>query len=277
MSTWYPAAAVAVCAVFVTAASASDRARMGGRSGACPARRCLPRAARCSTLTRPPTACPFPFAALVRKIEARAGCRPGRCAQAVLIPLGRSLQRTAAAPDFFAFPARRRRRHRRGRGSAARADRLYLGYQEKADLIEVISYNEAAGRFEFQLVRDYRAGGTPRGRVRQSRRLHRLPPESRADLLAPGVGRDQCEPADRGAPDGDRAQRSFHGIPVARGVDIPNAIDDATERANRIAVTQRIWREACDPAAARRCWSPRCSTGCPASAPSTPSRSRERW
>ena len=41
-------------------------------------------------------------------------------------------------------------------------DRLYLGYQEKANIIEVISYNEAAGRFEFQLVKDYRAGGTPR-------------------------------------------------------------------------------------------------------------------
>ena len=39
------------------------------------------------------------------------------------------------------------------------ADRLYLGYQEKAATIEVISYNEAAGRFEFQVVRDYREGG----------------------------------------------------------------------------------------------------------------------
>jgi hypothetical protein len=35
---------------------------------------------------------------------------------------------------------------------------------------------------------------------------------------------------------------------VQRGVDIPNAIDDATDRANRIGATQRIWREACDAA-----------------------------
>ena len=39
------------------------------------------------------------------------------------------------------------------------ADRLYLGYQEKAATIEVISYNETAARFEYQVVRDYREGG----------------------------------------------------------------------------------------------------------------------
>jgi len=48
-----------------------------------------------------------------------------------------------------------------GAPSAARAallprDRLFAGYREKAGIIEVISYNEAAGRFEFQVVKDYR-------------------------------------------------------------------------------------------------------------------------
>ena len=47
---------------------------------------------------------PFPFEALVRKVESDAGCAPGECIKPVLIPLGRSLQRTVAAPDFFAFP-----------------------------------------------------------------------------------------------------------------------------------------------------------------------------
>src|SRR3546814_8027640 len=52
-----------------------------------------------------------------------------------------------------------------GEGDDAAAllkDRLYIGYQEQSALLEVISYNEAAGRFEFQLVHDYRAGATPR-------------------------------------------------------------------------------------------------------------------
>ena len=40
-------------------------------------------------------------------------------------------------------------------------DRLYLGYQEKANAIEIISYNGKAGRFEFQVVHDYAPGLTP--------------------------------------------------------------------------------------------------------------------
>src|SRR3546814_9204248 len=48
---------------------------------------------------------PFPFEALLQRINARAGCDAGDdCLRVVLIPLGRSLQRLAAAPDFFAHP-----------------------------------------------------------------------------------------------------------------------------------------------------------------------------
>ena len=82
---------------------------------------------------------PFPYEALVRKIEQATGCAPRRCAKSVLIPLARSLQRTTAAPDFFRYPRvitavtddRATRAHIK--------DRLFLGYQERADLIEVIS------------------------------------------------------------------------------------------------------------------------------------------
>src|SRR4030095_777374 len=105
---------------------------------------------------------PFPFDALVRKVESGAGCAPDECIKPVLIPLGRSLQRTVAAPDFFASPRVVVAVTGEGAGRMFARDRLYLGYQEKANLIEVISYNEAAARFEFQIVRDYRAGGTPR-------------------------------------------------------------------------------------------------------------------
>ena len=104
---------------------------------------------------------PFPFEALVRKLERQAGCKTGQCVSSVLIPLGRSLQRASAAPDFFASPRVVVAVTGEGLGPMFAKDRLYLGYQERANLIEVISYNEAAGRFEFQLVRNYSAGGTP--------------------------------------------------------------------------------------------------------------------
>src|SRR3546814_3738305 len=77
---------------------------------------------------------PFPFEALLKRINARAGCDSGNdCLRVVLIPLGRSLQRLAAAPDFFAHP--RFVAAVPGEGDDATAllkDRLYIGYQEQS-------------------------------------------------------------------------------------------------------------------------------------------------
>ena len=187
---------------------------------------------------------PYPFDALVRKIEARAGCAPGACVKPVLIPLGRSLQRTAAAPDFFAFPRVVVAVTGEGAGPMFARDRLYLGYQEKANLIEVISYNEAAARFEFQLVRDYRAGATPRT-VYATREVCTACHQNHAPIFSRAVW-DETNANPQIAARLSAAQKPFYGIPVHRGVDIPNAIDEATERANLFAVTQRLWRDACD-------------------------------
>jgi hypothetical protein len=70
-------------------------------------------------------------------------------------------------------------------------------------------------------------------------------------------------------------RRDFHGIPVDRGVDVPNAIDDAALRANRFAVQQLLWKDGCggNDAPAVTCRAglfARCSgTGSPASSNST--------
>ncbi|MFL6290379.1 MAG: hypothetical protein ACJ759_05745, partial [Thermoanaerobaculia bacterium] len=95
---------------------------------------------------------PFPFAELLARIEQRSPLKK------VLIPLGRSLQRNAADPEFFRYP----RAVVAVDTDGVLKDRLYLGYHEKAAVLEVISYNESAGRFEFQLVLDYRPGGAAR-------------------------------------------------------------------------------------------------------------------
>ncbi len=189
---------------------------------------------------------PFPFEALVRKMEADAGCTPGQCVKPVLIPLGRSLQRTAAAPDFFAFPRVVVAVTGEGSGPMLARDRIYLGYQERANLVEVISYNEVAARFEFQLVRDYRAGGTPQV-VYASRDVCTACHQNHAPIFSRPVW-DETNANPKIAARLSAARKHFYGIPVQRGVDIPNAIDDATDRANRIGATQRIWREACDAA-----------------------------
>jgi hypothetical protein len=191
---------------------------------------------------------PFPFTALLEQIETEIGL-PEPSLKKVLIPLGRSLQRNAANPDFFAFP-RAVVAVDQGPGWRADAsgmlleDRLYLGYQEKAATIEVISYNEAAGRFEYQVVRDYREGGAAdvyyadRPTCISCHRNHApifskpLWDETNANaaIAATLIALDD----------------SFYGIPVARGVDIPNAFDLATDRANTYAALQRIWQEGCE-------------------------------
>ncbi len=192
---------------------------------------------------------PFPFEALVARIEERAGCAPPHapCTRQVLIPLGRSLQRTAASPDFFRYPrvvvGVDREGGSKGRAGMLLKDRLYLGYQEKSNLIEVISYNETAARFEFQLVRDYRPGGAPRI-VYANRAVCVACHQNHAPLFSRQQW-DETNANPRVAALLAVVQPSFYGIPARRGVEVPNAIDDAIHRANMLSVGNLLWREAC--------------------------------
>ncbi|MEM7024583.1 MAG: hypothetical protein AAF637_18690, partial [Pseudomonadota bacterium] len=190
---------------------------------------------------------PFPFEALLEQIETEIGASEPTLKN-VLIPLGRSLQRNAANPDFFAFPravvaADVGPALRTDQSGILLADRLYLGFQEKAATIEVISYNEAAARFEYQVVRDYREGGDPQ--VFYADRptciaCHR----NHAPIFSKPLW-DETNANAHVAATLLALQDSFYGIPVARGVDIPNAYDFATDRANTYAALQRVWQEGC--------------------------------
>jgi len=194
---------------------------------------------------------PFPFERLVKHLEARAGCKQP-CAKQVLIPLGRSLQRTAAAPAFFEFPrvVAAIDAEPASPGAPLLKDRIYVGYQEKSDLLEVISYNEAAGRFEFQVVRDYRAGGA-REVVYARRALCAACHQNLAPLFSRQVWEEtNANPriaalVARAGGDGGRERTDYQGVPIHRGVDVPNAIDAATDRANLLGVWQLLWRVGC--------------------------------
>lgn len=198
---------------------------------------------------------PFPFEALVHRIEERAGClgRNGSCIQQVLIPLGRSLQRVAASPDFFAFPRVVIAVDGEGPSGMLLKDRLYVGYQERSNLLEVISYNEAAGRFEFQLVKDYRSGGSPRP-VYASRNVCIACHQNLAPLFSrPQWDETNANPAV--AQQLSHSRNSFYGFPGRRGIETPGAIDSAIHRANMLSVYQTLWREGCgeDPVRAAAC------------------------
>ena len=190
---------------------------------------------------------PFPFTRLVQKLDGYLpATKTGRSStKQVLIPLGRSLQRHAAAPDYFEFP-----RVVVGvdtepdrPGLVLLKDRLFLGYQEKARIIEVISYNELAGRFEFQVVRDYGPGMTPK--VFYARRTICRSCHQNGGPIFPEAAWDETNSNPKIATRLWDRQRSYYGISLNRMTDVPFAIDSATDRANLISVYQLLWRQGC--------------------------------
>lgn len=194
---------------------------------------------------------PFPLAALVRRIEERLGPDPDGTAplRRVLIPFSRSLQRNAASPEFLRYPrAVLAVDSQRGNGPGFAAgpllkDRFFLGYQETAGVLEVISYNEEAGRFEFQVVRDYREGANPRV-VYAQRALCVACHQNAAPIFSRQLW-DETNANPRIASALRRQGRQFYGFPVDQGVDVLNAFQAAADRANLLAVYQLLWREGC--------------------------------
>ncbi len=178
---------------------------------------------------------PFPFTELLKQIESRLGGNVRY--RRVLIPLGRSLQRTAASPDFFVYP----RAVVAFDGEPVR-DRLFMGYQEKAGVIEVISYNEAAGRFEFQLVNNYREGamaGVQYGKRAICTTCH----QNHAPIFSRPLW-DETNSNSRISRLLVNQQRTFYDFPKEQSADVPYEIDNAVHRANEFSTYQLFWMQA---------------------------------
>jgi hypothetical protein len=199
---------------------------------------------------------PYPLDTLLAGIAAElAEGRDGL--RVVLIPVGRSLQRHAAG-DAHYFETPRTVIAVTGAPRDATApllqDRLYLGHHPGAGVLEVISYHEGTGRFEFLIVDDYRAGATPRLRA-GNRGLCLACHQNEAPIFS-RQSWDETSANPIIARLLASTGRDYGGLPWRHGVDVPLAIDEATERANLLPVAQRIWQDGCadpDPAAAIAC------------------------
>ena len=191
---------------------------------------------------------PYPFERLLATLRARLQARPDRASPVfatALVPLGRSLHRAAADPEFFRHPRIVLAVDVQGRDRLSTRDRLFLGYQEKAEQIEIISYNAALGRFEFQLVSDYAAGKTPV--VEYARRPLCTSCHQNGGPLFPRAPWSETNSDPRMAAR-IRAHHpsGYHGVATDSIFADSGRIDSATDRANLFSSYQRIWREACE-------------------------------
>ena len=199
-------------------------------------------------------ALPYPFEKLVDLVAKQNpdGQRP----LTLLIPQGRSLLKAQAdfqhprvllAADFQAPNTQL------ALGLAPRGQ-LFLGFVENAGEIEVISYNEAAGRFEFQLVQDYREGGVPRI-VYARRAICTTCHQAGAPIFPQRPwnetnGQPEIATKIREARGSDAP---YLGVPLGNALAVPERFDELAEVGNFLVATQKIWIDACaDDAGCRR-------------------------
>jgi len=185
---------------------------------------------------------PHPFASLLDRLAAIAGPEN---VQTALIPVGRSLQRYAAAPDLFASPrlvVSVTGDRSAGPRDARLADRLYLGFQPAGDTVEAISYDATSGRFEFEEIVGYAA---------EDRRIAPAPREiciACHQAEAPIFARPLWDESNASAEIAARLAglgAVWHGAPVAQSVDALEAFDAAVRRAERIELANRLWSGGC--------------------------------
>jgi hypothetical protein len=207
---------------------------------------------------------PFPFSKLLARIDRDLprNASGDSTLRKVLIPLGRSLQRHAAAPAYFKSPrvvvaVDSEPVAWSVKGRPYLKDRLFLGYQAAANIVEVISYNERAGRFEFQIVTDYASGRRPR--VRYANRGLCMSCHQNGGPIFPTVNWSETNLNPSIAERLLAEAEAFHGVQAHARHALPALFDTATNRANLFSLYQLLWQQGCR--AARRDHSIRCRAG----------------
>ena len=191
---------------------------------------------------------PYPFSKLVEYLETRIDNGDKSGVRRVFVPIGRSLQRNAPAPEFFKYPralvALQGEPVTTPEGNAEVLEyRLFIAHQPKSASLEVISYNDSAGRFEFQLVENYAADRHPQ--VRQANRLVCLScHQNSAPIFATRPWSETNFDVDVASRLNDALPRQFNSMIAALSSDA-DAIDLLVERANYLAVGQLIWQKGC--------------------------------
>lgn len=187
---------------------------------------------------------PFPFENLLTLLANETHDDPA----VVLIPRGRSLQREAAKPDYFKFP---RVLVTPKFGLVEKlpvAEKLFIGYAESAKALEVISFNEIMGRFEFQIVKDYDAPPKVPKVYYADRSLCLACHQGGGPIFPQAPWNETSANArvsnliirDRGS--------DFHGLTISSETGQAEVIDfdELVGAANSIQTLTRLWNDGCD-------------------------------
>lgn len=189
---------------------------------------------------------PYPFSKLITLLKEQnpQGAEP----ITLLIPHGRSLlkgqaddkhPRIVVAADFAQANAPA------GLGLNTHG-LLFLGFVENAHEIEVLSYNEAAGRFEFQLVQNYCQGCVPR--IVYARRAicttcHQGGTPIFSQRPWNETNGQQSTAAAIAAARGNH--QAYENVALQQPLANSERFDQLTDVGNFYQVTQRLWLDGC--------------------------------
>lgn len=189
---------------------------------------------------------PYPFQSLLDLVASQD--KDATQPVTVMIPNGRSLLKGQANfkhPRILAAANIRQPNSEHTFDKMFRG-RLFMGFVEDANEIEVISYNEMAGRFEFQLVKDYGPDLNPQI-VYAKRAICTTCHQSGAPIF-PVRPWDETN-ANPGVAELIQAhhpeQDSYFSAPINVPLANPENIDDMADKGNAIITTQRIWMDGC--------------------------------
>jgi len=194
---------------------------------------------------------PYPFDDLLALIASQD--KSNKAPVTTMIPNGRSLLKGQANfkhPRILAAANIRQPDSKHSFDQMFRG-RLFLGFVEDANEIEVISYNEMAGRFEFQLVKDYGPDLNPK--IVYAKRAICTTCHQAGAPIFPVRPWDETN-ANPGVAEliqGHHPNRdNYFSAPIKVPLANPEEIDDMADKGNAILTTQRIWMDGCGTAEA---------------------------
>lgn len=225
---------------------------------------------------------PYPFNKVLARLSEYSGQKinnpDGTGIKVAIIPMGRSLQRNAALDEgrllsvdqFFRYP-----RIVVGVDEEPNFEnslllnlknKIYLGFNEKAEIIEAISYNEELGRYEYQVVSNYAQGKTF-DVIYANRSLCLSCHQNQTPIFSRGpwsesnanpvmaqrlqkvfdqtFGKVQCSQAKNPIYCYQDQNPMYFGAPIQIETNVTRQFDTSTDLANFMHAYQKMWKEFC--------------------------------